>query len=423
MTDRPIEDNHWNTVYLLSALCTIFMTLAIAVQPLYLRNVLGIGFERAGSINASVQVVTEVLDLVLIGYLGYLSDRFGRIPIMVVGFLVAAVGAALATFSLELGALLGIGGLGFYYLMRITMSLGTGAVWPQLSTLAGDFTTYGNRARMMSNTAFMMALGATIVYAVLMQIPQHAGLVLVMLLPALIAVAGAWLCRRCLIDVAPRLKDRKIPWRRVRDLIRDEPRLRLAFATAFFARSDMVFIGLFIMLWFIYFADLVGLGQAEAAGHAGKLIGLAGAVVLFSIPLWGRFIERFDRLAAIVVGMALSGLGFLLFGFIVDPFGWSIVVPVVLVAVGQAGCLVAPQVLTLDLTPKEIRGSVFGLFNLTGGVGIVIFIQIGGYLFDSVGPHAPFLLIGVSNLFIMAYALWVLRSGLRSQYATQREEI
>ena len=92
MAERPIEDRHWNAIYLLSAICTIFMTLAVAVQPLFLRNILGVSFEVAGAVNANVQVVTEILGLVLIGYLGYLSDRFGRVPIMVVGFLVAAGG-------------------------------------------------------------------------------------------------------------------------------------------------------------------------------------------------------------------------------------------------------------------------------------------------------------------------------------------
>ncbi|MBF0246967.1 MAG: MFS transporter [Alphaproteobacteria bacterium] len=423
MANGMVEKNHWNTVYLLSALSTIFMTLAIAVQPLYLRNVLGISFEMAGSINASVQVVTEILDMMLIGYLGFLSDRYGRIPIMMIGFIVAAIGAALATFSLELGAAIGIGGLAFYYLMRIVMSLGTGAVWPQLSTLAGDFTTFENRARQMSNTAFMMAFGATLVYAVLMQLPQHAGIWTVMLLPALIAIAGAWLTRHRLIDVAPRLDEKKMPWDRIRALLASEQRLRLTFASAFFARSDMVFIGLFLMLWYIYFADLVGIGQEEAAAHAGKLIGLFGAVVLITLPFWGWLIERYDRVSAIILGMALSGAGFLLYGFIVNPFDWGIIVPTVLVAVGQAGCLVAPQVLTLDLTPKEIRGSVFGLFNLMGGIGIIIFIQIGGYLYDTVGPHAPFMMIGVLNLVIMLYAVWVLRASLRARKPAFEEEM
>jgi len=371
MTAPEIQDGHRNTLYLLSAICMIFMTMVVAVQPLFLRTFLGVSFEYAGVINANLQVVTEALDLVLILYLGYLSDRIGRVPIVTVGFLVAAAGALLAPLSVLLGAMVGVGGLAFYYLARITMSLGTGAVWPQISTLAGDFTRFEDRPRLIAHTALMMAFGSTLVYAVLMQIPRHAGVFAVMLLTVGVALAGAFLANRCLIDVAPRLQDQRIPWKRVRNLVLGDDRMRLTFASAFFARSDMVFIGLFMMMWFIYFADLVGVDHEDAAAHAGALIGLAGIVVLVSLPLWGRLVTSAGRIPATALGMALSGIGLAAMSFVVNPFSWTIVLPVMLVAAGQAGCLVAPLVLTIDLTPREIRGSVLGAFNVVGGIGII----------------------------------------------------
>ncbi len=421
MTENIIERENRNALYLLSAVSMVFMTLVIAIQPLFLRNVLDVSFENAGLINANIQVVTELLDLSLILFLGFLSDRYGRVPIATVGFLVAAFGALLAPFSLQLGMLLGIGGLGFYYLTRVVMSLGTGAVWPQISALAGDFTTYGDRPRIMANTAFMMALGATLVYAVLMQIPRHAGFITVMLMTAGVALIGAMVARRCLVDVAPKLKEERVPWRQVRDLLAGEERLRLSFVSAFFARSDMVFIGMFLMMWFIYFADIVGLSQVEAAARGGALIGYAGVVVLASVSFWGRLIERFGRVQSLAVGLSLSGFGFVLMGFIVNPFDWLIILPTTFVAFGQAGCLVAPQVLTIDLTPKNIRGSVLGAFNVVGGIGIIFFVQAGGFLFDEIGPHAPFVFIGFGNLALVCYAVWVMRGELRGRRLAGQE--
>lgn len=421
MTEHIIERENQNALYLLSAVVMVFMTLVVAIQPLFLRNVLGVSFEKAGFINANIHVVTELLDLALILFLGYLSDRYGRVPIATMGFLAAAAGALLAPFSLQLGMVLGIGGLGFYYLMRVVMSLGTGAVWPQISALAGDFTTYGNRPRIMANTAFMMALGATLVYAVLMQIPRHAGFITVMLLTAGVALIGAVVTRRCLVDVAPKLEEERVPWRQVRDLLVGEERLRLGFASAFFARSDMVFIGMFLMMWFIYFADIVGVGQEEAAARGGALIGYAGVVVLVSVSFWGRLIANFGRVQSLATGLALSGLGFASMGFVVNPFDWFIILPTTLIAVGQAGCLVAPQVLTIDLAPKDIRGSVLGAFNVVGGIGIIFFVQIGGFLFDEIGPHAPFVFIGFGNLLLVCYAVWVMRGEIGEQRVAERE--
>ena len=196
-----VEEHQRNALYLLSALCMVFMTLVVAIQPLFLRNILNISFETAGAVNANVQVVTEVLDLFIFAYLGYLSDRIGRVRIIVAGFLVAAVGAVIAPLSPWIGGA-SIGALVVYYVSRVIMSAGSGAVWPQLSALAGDFSDDGNRARLLSNTAFMMAFGVTLVYAVLMQIPGHAGIAVTMLLTAAISVVGAWLARKFLVDVA-----------------------------------------------------------------------------------------------------------------------------------------------------------------------------------------------------------------------------
>jgi MFS transporter, DHA1 family, tetracycline resistance protein len=425
-TERIAEERHHNSLYLLAAVCTVFMTLAIAVQPLFLRNVIGVSFEYAGVINANIQVVTEILDLGLILYLGYLSDRYGRVSIAMFGFLAAAAGALIAPFSLYIGGAIGIGGLAVYYASRIVMSLGTGAVWPQLSTLAGDFTSFKDRPRMIANTAFMMALGATLVYAVLMQIPKHAGLTVVMLLTVVVALLGAWLAKNFLIDVAPKLKEGEgFPWKRVKNLVIREERVRLSFAAAFFSRSDMVFVGLFLMLWYIYFSDLVGIDHESAAGYAGLMIGGVGLVVLISIPVWGRVIERYGRVTAISAGMAISGLGFVLMGLVVNPFEGTIIAPLVLLSIGQAGCLIAPQILVIDLTPKEIRGSVLGAYNVIGGIGIIIFVQIGGWLFDIVGPHAPFVFMGIANISLTCYALWVLRGSPDDgqPMAVEQEEI
>jgi MFS family permease len=422
MVGASISAYQRNALYLLSAVCMVFMTLAVAVQPVFLRNVLNVSFEQAGAINASVQVVTEILDLFVVGYLGFLSDRLGRVRIIVFGFLVGAAGALAAAFSPWIGGLFG-GALVIYYLSRITMSLGAGAAWPQLSALAGDFSDDDNRVGLLSNTAFMMAFGITLVYAILMQIPKQAGITATMLLTAGVAVLGAWVARTCLVDVAPRAVEPGIPWRRIWTMVKAEPRLRLAFTSSLFARSDMVFVGLFVMLWFIYFADVVGVSQEEAAARAGILIGMMGGGVLVSVPLWRLFIERYGRVEAVVLGMTLSAIGFLIFGFVVNPFDWFIILPAVLVSAGQGGCFIAPQIMTIDRSPRDMLGSVMGAFNVIGGLGIIFFIQVGGFLFDKVGPPAPFVFTGLGNILITLYGLKVLKSESRGARPTEVEAV
>ena len=399
IVSSEVQPHERNALYLLSAVCMIFMTLVLAVQPLFLRNVLEIPFAQAGLINSNVQAVTEILDLFVLGYFGYLSDRLGRVRIIVLGFLVAAGGALLAPASVWFGVAAG-GALAVYYLSRVVMSLGASAIWPQLSALAADFSNDRTRTQMMANTVFMMAFGVTLVYAVLMQIPRHVGVVATMLLTAALAMAGAWLAKLFLVDVAPRNHEQSIPWKRIFRLVRDDRRLRLAVYSSLFSRSDMVFVGLFLMLWFLYFADLVGVSPETAAARAGMLIGLMGLIVLVSIPAWRLFIDRFGRIHAIAMGATLSALGFVLLGAVVNPFDWFVVLPIALFSAGQAGCFIAPQVVIADQAPQDMLGAVLGAFNVVGGIGIILMVQIGGILFDKMGPPAPFLFSGIGNFVV-----------------------
>ena len=47
---------------------------------------------------------------------------------------------------------------------------------------------------------------------------------------------------------------------------------------------------------------------------------------------------------------------------------------------------------------REIRGIIYGVANAVGYLGMLIFSLTGGILFDSVGPFAPFMLVGATDL-------------------------
>ena len=401
----------WNALYLIAALTMIFMTLAVALQPLFLRKVLGVSLGSAGMINANVEVLAEILTLAVIGSLGVLSDRIGRVSILVGGFAIGTASAFLAPYSVQAGALLGVGGVAFYYFSRVIMSLGTCAVGPQLTTLAGDFTTYQDRARRISNVTSMTAFGGALVFAILMQMPRHIGVVPVMLFDAAIGAAGAWLACRLLADVAPRRIEGAVPWRPILALLRERPQLRVAFVTALFSRSNVAVISLFFMLWSIYFADISGKSPELAAAQAGSLIGIAGLLLVATSIGWGLAVERLGRINAIIAGMTVSGAGFALMSLVVDPCHWWVLAPMTLIALGQAGALLAPDLIAFDLTPRDMRGSVIGALNVTSGIGMIVTLELGGWLFDAVGPYGPFVLVGGCNLLVAACAYLVSREA------------
>ncbi|MBF0588598.1 MAG: MFS transporter [Magnetococcales bacterium] len=404
----------WNSFYLLSALSTLVLSLTVGIQPLFLDEVLAISFEQSGSINAHLQVVTQVVSLAIVGYSGSITSRQRRVSLLFYGFMIASFGAVLAPLSKQVELLIGLEGLAFYYVMRILVSLGTDTVQLQLSTLSGDAVLLRRSSRLLVNTVFMMVFGGTLLYAIFMQIPETATRIeWVMFIPAIAALIGAQLAKTQLPGLMPPRKKREGGHRfeRVWELVSSDPRMQLCFAAAFYTRADMIVIGLFFSLWSISMADVIGVTRDMAAARAGLLIGIMGLVVLLAMPLWKRFMATHSRIEAIGASLSLSGVGFLLLGQVTHPFSWTILGPLVLIGLGQGGCLVAPKILAAELSPRDILGSVQGMFHLVSGIGVVLLVQSGGYYFDAVGPRAPFIIIGSGHLFVMFYALWMVIRG------------
>lgn len=71
---------------------------------------------------------------------------------------------------------------------------------------------------------------------------------------------------------------------------------------------------------------------------------------------------------------------------------------------------VAIEVLFMRDMPGDVRGAMNGCLHFFGQVGILIFTQVGGRLFDTIGPWAPFALVGSCDamLFLLATSLAVM---------------
>ncbi len=93
--------------------------------------------------------------------------------------------------------------------------------------------------------------------------------------------------------------------------------------------------------------------------------------------------------------------------FVVNPFDWYVYVPMTLIAMGQAGSMLGPDILALDSAPEDMRGSIMGPLNMVSGIGLIIILEIGGILFDTVGPYAPFVFTGIGNILALIYAVYV----------------
>ena len=403
----------WNTIYLLSCVGAMVAALTISIQPLLLDTVFGIAFEKEGAINADIQVFAEIASILGVGWVGLLSDRIGRTPIIKWGFIAICVGTLLSLFSLSIGLTVGTGALAMLYITRALISGGADAVQLELSTLVGDVSEFHNRPRLLTDVIFMMVFGGTVLSGIIMQVAeQKYGIILIVAIPMIAGLLGYSMSRNNLYDIADKVTGSESSVRQVFKFVSRDPRMQLAFVATFYTRADVIVLSLFYTLWCISISDIVGVTRMFAATHAAVLIGILGACVLASIPIWKSVIEHQSRISAIGASLSMAGIGYLSLGLFANPFNWLIIMPMMLIGIGHAGCTVTLQVLTVDIAPRRILGAVLGMAYLTGGAGIIMLTQSGGYYFDAVGPKAPFVLMGTAKLLVTLFASWLILNGI-----------
>ena len=63
---------------------------------------------------------------------------------------------------------------------------------------------------------------------------------------------------------------------------------------------------------------------------------------------------------------------------------------------------------------QHLKGSVAGVYSLTGGAGILLLTKLGGFLFDRMSPAAPFYMLAIFNCVLLLSGLACGITGLRS---------
>jgi len=56
---------------------------------------------------------------------------------------------------------------------------------------------------------------------------------------------------------------------------------------------------------------------------------------------------------------------------------------------------------------SQLKGSIAGVYSLAGGAGILILTKLGGALFDSWTPGAPFFIMAIFNAMLLVAVLLV----------------
>lgn len=363
-----------------------------------------------GTISGDLAFWNEIIIIVLSSPFGILSDRYGRRPVIALGM--AAVAAGFAVYALaETLAMLTFG--------RIVYSVGAAATSAMIATIATDYPQEVSRGKMIGVGSLMNALGIVALTVVLGPLPntlREGGMDPVAAGQTMLWIAAGYcffsaiVFRLALKGGAPVERHDRTP---VGDLIRIgftaacNPRIGLAYASAFTARGDLVVVGLFVTLWAVQAGTAAGLEASEALKRGTMVFAISQSVAMLWAPVMGYFMDRLNRVTSLAVAMVMAACGYLATAVLdspLDPLG----LPVFMVlAIGQVSALMTSQGLIGQEAPIKERGAVVGMFSLWGAIGVLFATAAGGRLFDAWAPYAPFVVMGIANLGLLVAAMIV----------------
>lgn len=379
-------------------------------QPYILNKHLEIPIAEQGSFSGDLAFWAEIVMIFLVWPLGVLSEKIGRRPIYCVGFLLVALGYSLYPLATDSQTLI---------IYRMVFALGAACLISMLATVQADYPQDATRGKLIGFTAIFNSLGIIVVVFVGSKLPQwYAEGGATGLQPgqyafwtaAAVCVVSAIVVGLGLRPGALTSNSEKEPFIQIFERgIRAgrNPRIALSYLAGMVSRGDLTVITTFLSLWLVQVGLEKGLNIEEAQTKAGIFFATVQVTAFLWAPVAGFIIDRINRVSALCIAMCFAATGYLAMGVIDDPTGQWMIPAAVLLGMGEINAVLASQALIGQEAPANGRGPVIGLFGLFGAIGILLATKIGGHLFDTWMPAAPFVMLGIANTVLLLVALTV----------------
>ena len=135
----------------------------------------------------------------------------------------------------------------------------------------------------------------------------------------------------------------------------------------------------------------------------GWVIGIAGPIAAFGVPLYGIGIDRWSRRGMAVLGLAINVVGALVMIIVVTPL--MMLVPTILRRVGSGATGAATRTMILDIAPPSRRGEAMTNFATSHNIAIAFGPAVGLYVYGEFGSTPLFLIcaavMGAAALFLL----------------------
>jgi MFS family permease len=139
-----------------------------------------------------------------------------------------------------------------------------------------------------------------------------------------------------------------------------------------------------------------------------------GVFSLFAFPVIGVLLDKWGRVQTLLLSLFCAAAGMLLISVSPDPFSPMLYFAVLLAGIGMAGSIAGANTLATDASPKGMVGSILGGVNTMQPIGALLFIAVGGYLFDKMGPGWAFGLKGIANLLLFIW-MFMIKGSIQAE--------
>ena len=341
-----------------------------ALLPVYLVAVLGASALTVGFIEGIAEATAMITKI----FSGVLSDWLGRRKLL------AAIGYGLSAFTKPIFPLAST--VGWLVAARFIDRVGKGIRGAPRDALVGELSpqavrgaSYGLRQSLDTVGAFLGPLAA--IALMVLTSDNYTFVFWVAVIPAFVSFG------LMTFGVEEPVRDaRKTNSRRLR--LRDAKRLPRAFWVVV-AATGILTLARFSEAFLLLKARDVGLAVALVPA---VLVVMNIAYALSAYPA-GALSDRLGRGGVLLSGVALLALADLVLAF-AGTLPWMVVGTLIWgLHMGLTQGLLAT--LVADTAPEDLRGTAFGIFNLAGGVAMLLASVIAGALWDAYGPMTTFL--------------------------------
>ena len=336
---------------------------------------------------------------------GFLSDRFGRKPLVILGPVIRGV-SNVGQFTI------GLDDYWLFFALELFGQVGV-AMWNTSSNvLLSDVTQPQSRARVLAARQMSTRLGFVAGPAVGGVLAAMFGLQSVFLLNGLSKIVIVLVVFFGVKETRPVLLERKTTQTQNRKIsfypFKDRTFVVLAIATAAFAMSNA---GIMQTIVPVYAIDVINVDEAAV----GFLISFASTVTfLFAYPN-GMIADRYGRKYSLVPGLFFLAIAS--FVFTTGDYYVVLLLAVGIKGLGEAMSLGTTQTYAMDLAPEHSRGAYIGLWSFAQALGATLGPIGMASLYYLISPNTAFICMA-AILAISAFLLMVFgrETGGKNKY-------